>query len=296
MSTTGHISTPYVAKLDRNYKVTVEGNITYKTNTAAIDVYTDGSKTNSGTGSGVYCPELNKIIAEALGRNNSVFQAECVGITTAATAMLNRKVSGFDININSYSQAVLKALTKYTTLSKILQDCHNALQTLTQSNRITLRWIRGHNGNTGNDAADELARLATSLKVVGPEPIIPISFSEYKAWLHKQTQSSHSELWINGNECKHTKEVFPNLNTRLTTKVLKLSRKNLRTVVSMITGHCSLNKHLFILGITDSTLCRACMETPTHVLLQCRGVVEQRAAYLGSQHHSLKHLATWAAC
>ncbi|CAH2242737.1 jg11895 [Pararge aegeria aegeria] len=68
-------------------------------------------------------------------------------------------VSGFDININSDSQAVLKALAKYTTSSKILQDCHNALQTLTQSNRVTLRWIRGHNGNLGNDAADELPRL-----------------------------------------------------------------------------------------------------------------------------------------
>ncbi|CAH2233450.1 jg937 [Pararge aegeria aegeria] len=38
-------------------------------------------------------------------------------------------------------------------------------------------------------------------------------------------------------------------------------------------------------GITDSPLCRACMEadeTSTHVLLRCRGVAEQRAAYLGS--------------
>ncbi|CAH2244745.1 jg24427 [Pararge aegeria aegeria] len=51
------------------------------------------------------------------------------------------------------------------------------------------------------------------------------------------------------------------------------------------TLHCQLNKHLFILVITDSPLCRACMEadeTPTHVLLRCRGVAEQRAAYLGS--------------
>ncbi|CAH2264864.1 jg5701 [Pararge aegeria aegeria] len=53
----------------------------------------------------------------------------------------------------------------------------------------------------------------------------------------------------------------------------------------MMTGHCQLNKHLFILGITDSLLCSACMEvdeTSTHALLRCRGVAEQRAAYLGS--------------
>ncbi|CAH2238096.1 jg18479 [Pararge aegeria aegeria] len=38
-------------------------------------------------------------------------------------------------------------------------------------------------------------------------------------------------------------------------------------------------------SITVRPLCRACMEadeTPTHVLLRCRGVAEQRAAYLGS--------------
>ncbi|CAH2237224.1 jg11195 [Pararge aegeria aegeria] len=42
---------------------------------------------------------------------------------------------------------------------------------------------------------------------------------------------------------------------------------------------------LYDSGITDSPLCRACMEadvTLTHVLLRCRGVAEQRAAYLGS--------------
>ncbi|CAH2254742.1 jg15367 [Pararge aegeria aegeria] len=84
-----------------------------------------------------------------------------------------------------------------------------------------MRWIQGHNGNMGNDTADELARLAKSLKVVGPEPIIPIPFSEFKTWLHKQ--STHSELWINANECKHTNETIPDFDTRLTTKLLKLS-------------------------------------------------------------------------
>ncbi|CAH2229235.1 jg6742 [Pararge aegeria aegeria] len=41
----------------------------------------------------------------------------------------------------------------------------------------------------------------------------------------------------------------------------------------------------FTTRITDSPLCRACMETeetPRHVILQCNGVAEQRAAHLGS--------------
>ncbi|CAH2211686.1 jg903 [Pararge aegeria aegeria] len=42
---------------------------------------------------------------------------------------------------------------------------------------------------------------------------------------------------------------------------------------------------LYLPSITDSPLCRACMEadeTPTHILLRRKGVAEQCAAYLGS--------------
>ncbi|CAH2212531.1 jg854 [Pararge aegeria aegeria] len=47
----------------------------------------------------------------------------------------------------------------------------------------------------------------------------------------------------------------------------------------------TLPEKLKEIGKTDSPLCRACMETdetPTNVLLRCRGVAEQCAAYLGT--------------
>ncbi|CAH2235720.1 jg1536 [Pararge aegeria aegeria] len=46
-----------------------------------------------------------------------------------------------------------------------------------------------------------------------------------------------------------------------------------------------LRDSLSYVGVTDSPLCRACMEkneTPTHVMLECTGVTEQREIYLGS--------------
>ncbi|CAH2241657.1 jg26957 [Pararge aegeria aegeria] len=51
--------------------------------------------------------------------------------------------------------------------------------------------------------------------------------------------------------------------------------------VGLITEHSSLNGHLSIIGVTDSPLCRACVETdetPTHVMLECTGVAEQHEA------------------
>ncbi|CAH2269148.1 jg23029 [Pararge aegeria aegeria] len=141
----------------------------------------------------------------------------------------------------------------------------------------------------GKNAANELARRATSLKAAGPEPIIPIPFSEYKTWLHKQTQSTH-ESWIKTKDGKHTKEAPPDLNPRLTSKLLQLNRIKLRTVVGMIKGHCPLNKHLFILVITASPVsprCIACMETdanPINVILQCKEWKNNAQHTLSPQH------------
>ncbi|CAH2244890.1 jg21342 [Pararge aegeria aegeria] len=199
--------------------------------------------------------------------------------------MTNRKVMNNKIIINSDSQTVLRSLASSSTTSNLIYDCHNALETLAASNDITLRWVKGHDGNPGNEAADSLARQATTLKVVGPEPIVPIPFSEYKTWLHEQTQREHSQLWANAKDCKQTKIAFPNLNQHLTNKLLRLDRSKLRKVVGLITGHSSLNRHLSIIGVTDSPLCRAWLEeneTPTHVMLECTGVTEQHEIYLGS--------------
>ena len=57
-----------------------------------------------------------------------------------------------------------------------------------------------------------------------------------------------------------------------------------------------LNKYLSILGMTDSSLCKARMEeneTPIHVMLRCSGVSQQQAAYIGSSatlHESIDDL------
>ncbi|XP_039758880.1 uncharacterized protein LOC120632909 [Pararge aegeria] len=191
--------------LDRQYKINLEKEQSSKTEQNTIEVYTDGSKSKTGTGSGIVCPELNMSISYPLGKNNSVFQAECVGITTAAIAMTNRKVMNNKIIINSDSQTVLRSLASSSTTSNLIYDCHNALETLAAYNDITLRWVKGHDGNPDNEAADSLARQATTLKVVGPEPIVPIPFSDYKTWLHEQTQREHSQLWANAKDSVEVK-------------------------------------------------------------------------------------------
>ncbi|RVE48237.1 hypothetical protein evm_007094 [Chilo suppressalis] len=56
-------------------------------------------------------------------------------------------------------------------------------------------------------------------------------------------------------------------------------------VTGAITGHTPFIRYLFNLGVKDIPLCRGYMEaeeTATHVLLECNGVAEYQAKYLGS--------------
>ena len=92
-----------------------------------LSVFTDGSKTKSGTGSGVFSEDLNIRNATALGAYNTVFQAECVGIIMAASAIEARKIRNYRIRILSDSRAVLLALKSDTINSGLMYDCHQTL-------------------------------------------------------------------------------------------------------------------------------------------------------------------------
>lgn len=249
-----------------------------------LRIYTDGSKTANGTGAGVFSHDLNIHISKPLGEYATVYQAECVGITLAARAIQARKVTDMRIRIVSDSASVLQALHKNTIASGLLLECHQALESVATANTVTLQWIKGHSGSLGNDAADELARRGSDAMVYGPEPITPVPFSQFRSWLQNQTTTQHENRWSSIDSCRQSKLAMPNIDKKLTTRLLRLNRRNLRIMVGTITGHCSLNKHFYTIGVTDSPLCRACMEaeeTVSHVLLDCVELKEIRAQFLG---------------
>lgn len=252
-----------------------------------LRIYTDGSKTDDGTGVGVFSDDLNIKISKSLGMLNSVYQAECVGIIQAAHAIEVREVTDTHIRILSDSASVLQSLKKNQITSRLILECHNALERVTVLNRnkVTLQWIKGHSGSLGNDAADELARRGSSAKAFGPEPIVPIPFKQLRSWLKDHTQTQAEKWWTSTPGCRQSKEAMPSLDRKLTKRLLRLDRDGLRLVSGTITGHCPLNKHFHTLGITDSPLCRACMEaeeTVAHVLLECTGVTQIREEILGT--------------
>ncbi|XP_037296410.1 uncharacterized protein LOC119189842 [Manduca sexta] len=110
--------------------------------THELRIYTDGSKTRTGSGAGVFSPEINIKISMALGAHNSIYQCECVAITEAAKAVEKRGLIGHKIRIVSDSAAVLRALDSKTIQSGLILECHQALEGIGKTNSVTLQWIQ----------------------------------------------------------------------------------------------------------------------------------------------------------
>jgi hypothetical protein len=66
---------------------------------------------------------------------------------------------------------------------------------------------------------------------------------------------------------------------------LTFNRIQSRAVTGLLTGHNTLRRHLHLLGLLDSPLCRKCgmrEETSAHILCECEALASLRHMYLGS--------------
>jgi hypothetical protein len=100
--------------------------------------YTYGSKTENGTGAGVYCHGTRKKLSSSLGKYTAVFQAEEYAIKACAAENIDKDFNNRSICILLDSQAAIKALGKYQMTSKPVWDCHQSLIQLARHNRVQL--------------------------------------------------------------------------------------------------------------------------------------------------------------
>ena len=93
-------------------------------NTGGLVWYTDESKSNKGTGAGLYRLGLRREHSFSLGLHATVFQAETCAIQAGVTENTEKGYKGRTIYILSNGQAAIKALDNFQINSKLAWDCH----------------------------------------------------------------------------------------------------------------------------------------------------------------------------
>jgi ribonuclease HI len=242
----------------------------------------------------VYSEDFGLTLSIHLGRYATVFQAEITAILVCTETLLSKEISGDRICICVDSQAALKALISPQIKSRVVLDCVTALQNLSEINTVELIWVPGHSNVLGNEEADRLAREGIDLECYSPEPVLPLPLCVVHSYRKAREIRLFQDWWTNeAGLLRQNRLFFEGPNPRLSSQLIRLNRTELRIVIGMFTGHCTLDYHMSHFDSRDP-ICKCCLEqeeTSAHLLCVCPKHARLRGFTLGEyfpSHESIK--------
>ena len=108
-----------------------------------IILYTDGSKSEEGTGYGLLYQDDGYEANGAMNKEATVFQAEILALKKAAERLIRRELSGETITVYSDSKAGLMAMLSRKTSSKLVHETKVKWNHVGTHNTVELRWVKG---------------------------------------------------------------------------------------------------------------------------------------------------------
>ena len=253
-----------------------------------VDIFTDGSKTNIGTGSGVaiFSRLHNTYNSQKIKLNKlaSVYTAELEAIKSGLQSIINTKNTV--CTIYSDSKSSLLALNQYNPKNEIMKEIHSLILRISQ-NKTTLKfcWIPSHCGIGGNEIADKVAKEAANNTRLC---LKPISASDMKPHIKNQILSFWKESWqalqhnklrnIDADIGKRNFQTFPNRIDQI-----KFTRIRL--------GHTRLTHSHYFTG-EEPLICAQCnvIATVIHILLVCPRYYNHRKNHFGNSIISIKQV------
>lgn len=246
------------------------------TNASDVSCFTDGSLMGGNSGAAAYII-FNNSDCEAvrcpipLGWAPTVYQAEIMGIIRASEMLTSNTLNFNTADFFIDSQGAIKALTSPWPVTSLTAEAIESLNHIGRAKEVKLHWIPSHHGFEGNEVADLLAKEATTVGYLGPQPSIPLSKSTAISSISNWATGQHVQSWNDTKGCKTLKAFLPAPSKGLGKKLLTLNRINLRSVIQTLTGHCTLNGHLRTMGLVDEAMCLCGRgpETVFHFLGSC---------------------------
>jgi ribonuclease HI len=266
--------------------------------TDEIAIYTDGSSIDGSVGAAAILYERRRGVIRTLkyqlGGDSqfSAYDAEAVGIILGLHLARQVRSNTRQISINLDGKSVIQALSKQTTTSSqhLLETIHDKTTHLHRP-RITFRWIPGHRGIEGNEAADQRAKEAAEGNTSNPDRIpealqnqLPCSLAMVRRTFNERIKRRWEERFRDSP--RHLRMFPPRSNANLNhvNKVLiGLPRQWCSLIVQLQSGHIGLNAHLNRIQKHPTPNCESCEaagyptpETVTHFLFECPSYRRER--------------------
>ena len=230
--------------------------------------YTDGSKTEDGTGA-AFVKLNNGEIADSwttsLHEDSTVYQAELIAIEAALMDAENSLLTR-EIRIYSDSLSAIQSLSR-PNKDKRIESMRRRLIRLGRYKDIKIGWVKAHAGTKGNEIADQLAKIATTRR---PEmPALPASLSQVKLLIKKKVNEDWQSIWLTRMN-SWTFNWLPRCNRVYKCPLLENHLVN--AFNSFITNTAPLRGKLHQWKIINSPDCHyhpGFSETPRHVLFVC---------------------------
>lgn len=253
-------------------------------NEGVIKWFSDGSKREGRTASGIYSSRSLTGKNARLEDYNTVMQAETYAIEMCANEGIISNIRNRKIIIYSDSQAAILALNNTHFYAKTVQNCATKLNELAINNEVVICWVPGHKGIRGNEEADKQANLGIEKEET--EIRLPIPESQVMKQIKEETAKKAAKSWReqDPNKLKHSQMMIERPEDKRAKVMLKLGRKKLRIAIGILSGHCCLAKHMKRLGKMTHNRCRFCnvaTENMEHILMKCPAISTSRLITTG---------------
>ena len=234
--------------------------------------YTDGSKSDLGTGYGgvVYTTDGKIEFSDKLDEHCTVYQAELLAIRKAIELCIENGQRDTKVLICTDSKSSLQSIGNTARQYWLAAEIRTLVERLRNelNTEAFLMWVPAHAGILGNEEADELAKRGGELGQI--EVHLNRSIGTVSAEILRNHRFDWNISALSAVSEWSSRFVSLNLSTGL------LNRYS----TQFFTGHGLFNSHRHKLGLAESAACSLCGEpadTPLHALLWCPALQPSRA-------------------
>lgn len=241
-------------------------------------IYTDGSKTTSGVGCCFYIANTDEAFTYRLPDHSSIYTAESYAILSALHFLRSSSNNNTTrrVKILTDSKSVLQAVSSFPVKKNknfIICELIKTLFELKQMDYvITLMWIRGHSGVTGNEIADMKAKDATNMSFITPIRNISDSYPILKKRLRVSWELEYKKfVFSSSNPYSLIHPVLPSTVFHITE--LSVPRRYSTSITRLRLNHGRFPSHLHKIKIRNSPLCSCdgvSIGDLNHIFFGCR--------------------------